>query len=137
MDDIDTTIRVAPSNPDLSSEETQQPEIIGEYVQSQATTMCDRNNVSYAIEACSYPIVGIMSRDRRCLAEAGVVFRAREEGSEEVKTLVQFRDVREIHELAKAGRLVLSDKVKALLAIDPVLTQPEAKQENRRMGMRR
>jgi hypothetical protein len=74
MDDIDTTIRVAPSNPDLSSEETQQPEIIGEYVQSQATTMCDRNNVSYAIEACSYPIVGIMSRDRRCLAEAGVVF---------------------------------------------------------------
>jgi hypothetical protein len=137
MDEVETTTRLVPSWHDPSSEETPQPEIIGEYVQSLPTKMHDRNNVSYAIEAGTYPVVGIISRDRTRLAEAGVVFRAREEITGEVKTLVQFCDVGEIRELAKAGTLTLAENVNALLVHDRTLTQPETKQATRHMGMRR
>jgi hypothetical protein len=137
LDEIDTTTRLSPSNHDPSSEETPQPELIGEYMQSLPTTMHDHDNVPYAVEAGTYLVVGIISSDRTRLSKAGVVFRARQEETGEVKTLVQFRDVREIRELAKAGTLTLAENVKALLADDRVLTPSEAKQETRRMGMRR
>jgi hypothetical protein len=136
MDEVNATTRLAASDHDHSSEETPQPEVIGEYVQSRPTTMRDRDNVPYTVEAGTYPVVGIMSSDRTRLAEAGVVYRATEETGE-VKTLVQFRDVKEIQELAKVGTLTLAENVKALLADDRALTQAEAKQETRRMGMRR
>jgi hypothetical protein len=137
MDEVETTTRLAPSDHDPSSAAIPQPEIIGAYLQLLPATMRDRDNVIYAVEAGTYPVVGIMSRDRTRLAEAGVVFLARREETGEVKTLVQFRDVGDIHELVKAGTIVVSENVKAVVTHDQALTKPEAKQEIRRMGMRR